>query len=393
MIRSSGRVSQVCNGNRSGEVTFDAQYEGNYVTVTAKIDTTPGGLLRLGKRDLWELGLDTTVDIAARALRASNTETTPIKGEDQDYSPAGSTGNTTGALIEANLFKPMIKGWKREVVFRKNSKTCDVYYEAPASQNSGNSTKRSMRKKRSTKDIARHFAQHPDNDLQVSDFCYEKRPLGILCNQYETVRNANEKPPISSETLEYCPIHANFTRGTCPILNITNDNGMITWEHKAMVNEKNTEPTDRKRSWDVNLGTGKTTHNVHPHRSPRKKRTSIESETTESDEDPTNDDSPDKSGDSIIRSMKQECSSEEDATTTFTDARFNHQQRENQKYDAAGNKIGDAEMMKMILQDCLRILDVRDTDEERESQDGGEHDLRSVSDLGEGGETCRTEHT
>ena len=63
------------------------------------------------------------------------------------------------------------------------------------------------------------------------------------------------------------------------------------------------------------------------------------------------------------------------------------------KYEAAENKIGDAETMKMILQDCLRILDVRDTDEERESQDGGEHDLRSVSDLGEGGETCRTEHT
>ena len=168
---------------------------------------------------------------------------------------------------------------------------------------------------------------------------------------------------------------------------------MITWEHKAMVNEKNTEPTDRKRSWDVNLVTGKTTHNVHPRRSPRKKHTSIESETTESDGDPTNDDSPDKSSGSIIRSTKQECSSEEDATTTFTDARFNHQQNKNQKYEAAENKMGDAETMKMILQDCLRILDVRDTDEEGESQDGGEHDLRSVSDLGEGGETCRTEHT
>ena len=325
-------------------------------------------------------------------MKASNTETTPIKDEGQDYSPAGSTENTTGALIEANLFKPMIKGWKREVVFRKNAKTCDVYYEAPASRSSGNATKGSLRK-RSTKDIARHFAQHPDNDLQVTDFCYEKRPLGILCNQYETVRNANEKPPISSETLEYCPLHANFTRGTCPILNITNDNGMITWEHKAMVNEKNTEPTGRKRSWDVNLGTGKTTHNVHPRRSPRKKHTSIESETTESDGDPTNDHSPDRSSGSIIRSMKRECLSEEDATETFMETQFNYQRHENQEYEAAEDKTGDAEAIKMILQDCLRILEIRDTDEEGESQDGGEHNLRSVPDLGEGGEICQTEHT
>ena len=87
MIRSSGRVSQVSNGNKSGEVTFDAQYEGNYVTVTAQIDTTPGGLLKLGKRDLWELGLDTTAGIAARALRVNDTKVAPIKEEEHDYSP------------------------------------------------------------------------------------------------------------------------------------------------------------------------------------------------------------------------------------------------------------------------------------------------------------------
>ena len=85
--------------------------------------------------------------------------------------------------------------------------------------------------------------------------------------------------------------------------------------------------------------------------------------------------------------------SEEDATETFMEAQLNYQRHENQEYDAAEDKTGDAEAIKMILQDCLRILDVRDTDEEGESQDGGEHDLRSVSDLGEGGETCQTEHT
>ena len=91
--------------------------------------------------------------------------------------------------------------------------------------------------------------------------------------------------------------------------------------------------------------------------------------------------------------MKQECLSEEDATETFMEAQFNHQQNGNQKYEAAKYKTGDAETIKMILQDCLRILDVRDTDEEGESQDGGEHDLRSGSDLGEGGEIRQTEHT
>ena len=34
MICSSGRVSHVSSGNKSDEVTFDAQYEGNYITVT-----------------------------------------------------------------------------------------------------------------------------------------------------------------------------------------------------------------------------------------------------------------------------------------------------------------------------------------------------------------------
>ena len=58
-------------------------------------------------------------------------------------------------------------------------------------------------------------------------------------------------------------MHANFTRGTCPILNITNDNGSITWEHKAMVSGMKTEPGEHNRSWDINLGTGETTHVTH----------------------------------------------------------------------------------------------------------------------------------
>ena len=160
-----------------------------------------------------------------------------------------------------------------------------------------------------------------------------------------------------------------------------------------MVSEKNTEPVDRKRSWDINLGTGKTTHDDHPRTNPRKKHTSIESESTESDGDHIDDDNSDGKSDSIIRSMKQECLSEEDATEAFMEAHLNDQHHENQRYDVTEDRRGDAEKMKMILQDCLRILDVRDTDEEEESQEGGEHDLRSGSDLGEGGEIRQTKHT
>ena len=160
-----------------------------------------------------------------------------------------------------------------------------------------------------------------------------------------------------------------------------------------MISEMKTEPVDRKRSWDINLGTGETTHDDPPRTNPRKKHTSIESESTESDGDHIDDDNSDGKSDSIIRSMKQECLSEEDATETFMEAHLNDQHHENQRYDVTEDRRGDAEKIKMILQDCLRILDVRDTDEEEESQDGGEQDLRSGSDLGEGGEIRQTEHT
>ena len=91
--------------------------------------------------------------------------------------------------------------------------------------------------------------------------------------------------------------------------------------------------------------------------------------------------------------MKQECLSKEDAMETFMEAHLNDRHHEDRGYTVAEDRRGDAEKMKMILQDCLRILDVRDTDKEEESQDGGEHELRSGLDLGEGGEIRQTEHT
>ena len=136
------------------------------------------------------------------------------------------------------------------------------------------------------------------------------------------------------------------------------------------------------------------TQNTHPSRvTPRRTHALIESESTESDEEHiTGYNSGVENQNNIIESMKQECLSEEDATEAFMEAHLNDRHHEDRRYTVAEDKKGNAERMKEILQDCLRILDVQDTDEE-ETHGGGGHELRSESDLGEGGETRETKHT
>ena len=222
MIRSSGRMAQIFGENpsrKSNSVTFDVQYEGNYITVKALIETTTEGQLKLGKRELWELGINTTTEIIARAVEDNKVAGDPTpKIERQNNPTSSSNKNDLQDLIDTNLFKPMLKGWRREVVFRRDAKKCDIYYETPTPEGSKTPLRRWLRKKRSPNDIIRHLKKYPDKDLQVSSFSYERKPLGILCDLYETVRNANEKIKVSSEKLEYCPIHTDFARGQCPII-------------------------------------------------------------------------------------------------------------------------------------------------------------------------------
>ena len=83
--------------------------------------------------------------------------------------------------------------WQQEVVFRKNTKNCDVYYIAPPLDGSAVPKRISRQKKRSPRDILQHFISHPDEALKLEQFSFEKKPLGILCKSYETVPNTNEK--------------------------------------------------------------------------------------------------------------------------------------------------------------------------------------------------------
>ena len=178
------------------------------------------------------------------------------------------------------------------------------------------------------------------------------------------------------------------------MLNIArHEDGTMTWDHIAMVHEMETEYEAHRKSWDVDVSTGEITQ-IDPSRvTLRGKHNSVESESTESDEEHiTGYNSGVENQIKILESIKQECLSEEDATETFMEAHLNDRHHEDRGYTMAEDKKGNAEGVKEILQDCLRILEVEDTDEE-ETQGGEEHKLRSESDLGEGGEIHQTKHT
>ena len=363
-------------------MVFDVQYEGNYTTVTAQIETATEGQLKLGKKDLWELGLDTTANIVARAIRVEKTVDETYPGEQDQNWPAPDSGEKgTRATIDANLFKPLLKGWKPEVVYRRDAKTCDIYYEAPIPEHSRNPIKRSSRKKRSTKDIIRHLEQHPDDDLQLSDFSYEKKPLGILCDQYEIVRNANEKTIILSDTLEYCPIHTGFTRGTCPVLNITRQkDGTMTWNHETTIPQaeadaKHQPGNKHRKMWNVNISTGEIAQDDPLRLTPRDRNDSIESTSGKSDEERDIEYTQnDENQTEMLESIKQECLSEEDATETFMEAYLKDRHHEDHGYTMAEDKQhGGARSVKGILQDCLRLLDDDDTEDE-ETHNGEGHE-------------------
>ena len=342
MIRSSGRVAPIFGENpsrKSYSVTFDVQYEGNYTTVKAWIETTTEGQLKLGKKDLWDLGMDTTTEIIARAVEDNRVagETTPTN-EEQQHTTSSNDEDDLQDPIDTNLFKPLLKGWRREVVFRRDAKKCDIYYEAPTPEGSRTPLRRLLRKKRSPNDIFRHLKKYPDKDLQVGDFSYERKPLGILCDSYETVRNANEKIIVSSEKLGYCPIHTGFARGQCPILNITRqENGSMLWDHKTLVHrtEGDCQPQDvHPKAWDVNINTGEITQDDPLRVNPREPHASVgESESGGSEEEDRVFDSIDHilgitRREDILESMKHECLSDEDGTETFMEAYLNDRHHE-----------------------------------------------------------------
>ncbi len=217
----------------------------------------------------------------------------------------------------------------------------------------------------------------------MSDFSYEKKPLGILCDQYEVVRNANEKTIIPSDTLKYCPIHTGFTRGTCPILNIMRqEDGTMTWNHGAEIPQPDNK---NSKTWNVNICTGEITQDDPLHLTPKKRNTSIESASSKSDEerdiehnqseeDQTKTLGPIKQECLYEEDANETCLSEEDTTETFMEAYLNDRHHEDHGYTMAEDKEqGSARGIKSILQDCLRLLD-EDSTEDEETCGGGERE-------------------
>ena len=210
-------------------------------TVKARIETTTEGQIRLGKKNLWELGISTPATKLIRVIREdSNTNEAATRNSITGPAALRMTGEKNGGmdkttkepfincpdelnnyvftseeddtkdLRDTKLFKPLIKGWRREVVFRRDTKHCNIYYIAPQPDGCTTPLRKLQIKMRSMNDIAQHLIKHPDEDLKLENFSYEKKPLGILCDLYKMVRNANEKKVISSEEFGYCPIHTDF---------------------------------------------------------------------------------------------------------------------------------------------------------------------------------------
>ena len=67
----------------SNSVTLDIQYNGNHTSVKAWIETTVEGQIRLGKNDLWELGISTPATEFVRAVSEDNDENSMDVQKDQ----------------------------------------------------------------------------------------------------------------------------------------------------------------------------------------------------------------------------------------------------------------------------------------------------------------------
>eukprot|EP00096_Caligus_rogercresseyi_P013985 TRINITY_DN6545_c0_g1_i1.p1 TRINITY_DN6545_c0_g1~~TRINITY_DN6545_c0_g1_i1.p1 ORF type:complete len:687 (-),score=217.80 TRINITY_DN6545_c0_g1_i1:327-2387(-) len=109
--------------------------------------------------------------------------------EDDGMESAGlpPPGSQSSHPIESTLLAPFLEGWRREVVLRSGSESCDVYYIPPASAGVRLS-RESVRKKRSKRELARHFDDFPSQTLDVINFSYVNRPLGLNNEAYEIVR-------------------------------------------------------------------------------------------------------------------------------------------------------------------------------------------------------------
>ena len=373
MIQSSGQAASLLGetlSRNSSSVTFDIQYGGNYTTVKAWLETTRNGQIRLGKKDLWELGISTPTPEIERAFKEKGNavKTTPqyaqpcnpaaIETMQKEHlraeSPARSTlpnlklydGITKATKepvqnrpemldnddfnseeddspnqVDTKLLIPLLRGWQREVVYRRNKNKCDIYYAAPQPEKSTRALNRSQRKKRSLKDIMRHLAKYPDNALNIDNFSYEKKPLGILCDLYKTVRNANEGRTFSSDEFGYCPIHTGFARGQCPIINITKRaDGLMLWDHKILTPQAGAERGLHEAStgaWDVDINTGTITH-ADPLHITKQEVDASGKESDSGDEDDVLDE------EDILESLKQEYLSEEDGTENFTEVHLHH---------------------------------------------------------------------
>ena len=157
----------------------------------------------------------------------------------------------------------------------------------------------------------------------------------------------------------------------------------MIWDHKTMVHrtERECQPqNEHRRAWDVNINTGEITQDDPLRVNPRKMHASVgESESGGSDEGDRVINTMDHTSNiasqmDILESIKQECLSKEDATETFMEAYLNDQHHEDHGYTMAEDKKqGAAESLKEILQDCLRILEGDEEDEE-DTHSGEEHE-------------------
>ena len=115
---------------------------------------------------------------------------------DEIGDPSKGPGEGCTKPIPEDYLQPFYSGWRRELVYRLNTKNgaatqCDVYYIPP--QDGRYRTREAKRKRRSKKDQERYFDDFPDDNLSTKHFNYIRKPLGLENAAYEIIRRTKTK--------------------------------------------------------------------------------------------------------------------------------------------------------------------------------------------------------
>ena len=115
---------------------------------------------------------------------------------DEIGDPSKGPGEGCTKPIPEDYLQPFYSGWRRELVYRLNTKNgaatqCDVYYIPP--QDGRYRTREAKRKRRSKEDQERYFDDFPDNNLSTKHFNYIRKPLGLENAAYEIIRRTKTK--------------------------------------------------------------------------------------------------------------------------------------------------------------------------------------------------------